>query len=741
MQETIGHYTIERKLGEGGMGEVYLAHDQRLERRVAIKVMRAMGEEARQRFLREARVAAGINHPNICQIHALGEDHSRPYIVMELLEGESLGDRMARGRIPESEAVPIALGMLAGLQAMHQRELIHRDLKPSNVFLTPHGAKLLDFGLARPFVTPSDLDGLTAADLTVPGAIMGTPRYMAPEQLLGQTSSAVSDLFAVGAILFEMLSGKKAFAGDSITAILHAVLYEAPPELTEAPAFDRVVRRALARSAEDRYPSVQEMAEALRQARGAPAVTTPQRRQTRLIVLPLRVLRPDPETDFLAFSLPDAITASLAGLDSLVVRSSLAASRFAGPALDLEAIAKTAEVDVVLTGSVMRAGDQIRVSAQLVEAPGGTVVWTQTAQITLRDIFQLQDEIVSRIVEALSVPLTTREQRILKHDVPASAAAYEFYLRANRASQEYNQLAVARDLYLRCVELDPRYAPAWARLGRCHWLCAKWLTSAEEDMAKAEQAFQKAFELNPDLPVAHTMYARLEGDMGRAQQAMVRLIERAQMSPNDPELFSGLVHTCRYCGLLEASVAAHQRATSLDPQVITGVDYSYFMLGDLDRVLALRGVSFLHTRGLALSLLGRDAEALELLRRWEADLSGGILRLFAVAGRAMLEGKREESVAATEQLLALKYLDFEGRYFLCRQLARMGVQKRALEVFVETVDRGYRCVPGMVRDPWIDSLRGTPEFESSFKRAELGYEEARNAFRKAGGEAVLNCKV
>lgn len=260
-------------------------------------------------------------------------------------------------------------------------------------------------------------------------------------------------------------------------------------------------------------------------------------------------------------------------------------------------------------------------------------------------------------------------------------------------------------------------------------------------MLKAEQAFKTSFELNPDLPVAHTLYARLEGDLGRAQQAMVRLLERAKMSPNDPELFSGLVHACRYCGLLEASVAAHERAQALDPQVSTGVDYTYFMLGEYERVLELPGVPFLHTRGLALSLLGRTDEALELLRRAEADLNPGILRLFVVAGRAMLEGKREESVDATEQLLALKYLDFEGRYFLCRQLARLGEQKRALEVFVETVERGYRCVPGMVRDPWIDSLRGTPEFEASFKQAELGYEEARLAFRKAGGEAVLNCKV
>jgi non-specific serine/threonine protein kinase len=738
MPENIGPYRVERLLGEGGMGQVYAARDPHLDRPVAIKVMREMNAEIRHRFLREARLAAAISHPNICQIHALGEEDGRPYIVMELLEGESLATRLERGRLPHTEAVDITLGMLAALDALHQRELVHRDLKPSNVFLTPHGPKLLDFGLARPVAGAVAPDAATTADLTQPGIILGTPRYMSPEQLLGQSIGTASDIFSAGAILYEMLSGRKAFPADTVMAILHAVLYEPRPPLGEAPALEAVIHRALARATSDRYGQAQEMADALRQAREPSGAARAPRRQTRLIVIPLRMLRPDPEIDFLAFSLPDAISASLAALDSVVVRSSLAAARLAGPAPDPAEIARAAEVDLALTGSILRAGDQIRVSAQLVETPAGTVIWTHTTQVTLRDIFQLQDELVGRIVDSLAAPLTVSEQSHLKHDVPANSAAYELYLRANRLSLDYGQIQTARDLYLRCLKLDPQYAPAWARVGRCHWLHAKWVSSAEEDMRQAQEAFQRAFELNPDLPIAHTLHARLECDLGRPQAAMVHLLERARVAHNDPELFSSLVQSCRFCGLLEASVAAHRRCRELDPQVPTGVNYTYLMMGDYERVLEMQGWGFQHSTGLALGVVGRRAEGIAILREGEAVPGGSeALRDFMSSARAALEGQREECLAISQRLLALKYLDLEGRYLLCRQFAQIGELDRALQLFAEAVAHGYCCTPAMVRDPWLEPLRAMPEFVRGLERAERGHQAALQAFRQAGGETIL----
>jgi eukaryotic-like serine/threonine-protein kinase len=216
----IGHYTILRKLGEGGMGAVYAAHDTRLERVVALKIIvRGDEETARQRFWREARAAASLNHPNICQIYEIGEDAGALFIAMELLEGDSLAGRLQAGPMRIPEAVPIANAMLAGLSAMHGRGLIHRDLKPSNVFLTPHGLKLLDFGLAKPWL---DTAAAPTADLTRTGIVIGTPRYMAPEQAMGEPVDARCDLFATGAILFEMLAGRPAFGGKTVIDVLQA---------------------------------------------------------------------------------------------------------------------------------------------------------------------------------------------------------------------------------------------------------------------------------------------------------------------------------------------------------------------------------------------------------------------------------------------------------------------------------------------------------------------------------------
>ena len=248
------------------MGVVYAARDDRLERTIAVKTLSALAndETARQRLWREARAAASVNHPNICQIYEIGEDDGRLFIAMELLEGEALAERLRRGPLSASEAVPIGLGMLAALSALHARGIVHRDLKPSNVFLTAHGVKLLDFGLARP-----EPDGSLSPDtgLTRTGIVMGTPRYMAPEQVTGEAVDARSDLFAAGAILFEMLAGRPAFNGRTIVEVLHATRYEQPPALTGSPAvaaIDRVIRRAMAKRPAERPASAEAMAEELR---------------------------------------------------------------------------------------------------------------------------------------------------------------------------------------------------------------------------------------------------------------------------------------------------------------------------------------------------------------------------------------------------------------------------------------------------------------------------------------------
>jgi serine/threonine protein kinase/tetratricopeptide (TPR) repeat protein len=739
MRVSIGRYTVTGTLGEGGMGIVYAARDERLGRAVAIKTIKAALAEpmARERLLREARTAARVNHPAICQLYEIGEHDGELFLAMELLEGESLAARIARGPLAVPDVVSTALGILAGVDALHRQGLIHRDLKPSNVFLTPHGVKLLDFGLAIPEAARLDETGVK---LTATGTILGTPHYAAPEQLRAEAVDVRTDIFAVGAVLYEMLAGTPPFGGATPMEVFHAVIYEQAPILTGAPAvaaLDRVVHRALAKRPVERYASAEAMAQDVRAALalGESGIASAQvHTLTRLIVLPLRVLRADPETDFLAFSLADAITSSLSGLQSLVVRSSLAASRMASDTPDLKVIAKDADVDVILTGTLLRAGPQLRVTTQLVEVPEATVLWSHTTQLPIGDLFSLQDELSGKIVDSLALPLTARERRMLKQDVPASPRAYEHFLRANELSRDSRQWKQALDLYRHAIDEDPHYAPAWAGLGRMHRMIGKYVEAPAEHLAQAEAALRRALELNPDSSAAENVYAHLEVDLGRAEESLVRLLRRAAARPADPQLFAGLVHASRYAGLMRASIAAAEQARRLDARVPTSVAHTFFMLQQYDHVLEYDVEGVPYVRNLALAMLGRRDEALDALRRIDGTVASRLLQ-YTTALRLLIEGDRAGSVAAIRQLVDVQ--DPEARFYVARHLAHLGEGEHALAMLDAVVDSGFFCLPALTRDPWLDAVRGTAEFAALLKRAESRHRQAVISFLSVEGDRVL----
>ncbi len=744
----VAHYTLVRKLGQGGMGVVYEARDERLRRPVAVKMMsyEIMNEIGRKRFWREARAAASVNHPNICQVYEIGEHGGQLFIAMELLQGEVLTDRLSRGPIGVPLTIRIGLEILAALSAVHARGIVHRDLKPSNVFLTPHGGKLLDFGVAR---HGAERSLAPETGLTPIGMPIGTPRYMAPEVATGDPVDGRSDLFAVGAILFEMLAGRPAFGGRTMLEILHATLHEHPPALTGSPAVaavDRVIRRALAKRLADRPASADAMAEELRAVRAGDADDTPVVAQTltRIVVLPFRVLRPDPESDFLAFSLPDAIATSLSRIQSLVVRSSAVATRFAADAPDLKALAADADVDRVVMGTVLRSGSQVRAAAQLVEAPGGTLVTSLTVQSSLDDLFRLQDDIARRVVEALSLPLARGATPTSPlPDAPHDAHAYELYLRANDLARTYDGLVRARELYRRCLELDPGFAPAWAHLGRSHRVIVKYIESTPDGEAQAEEALRRALELNPRLSLAHRFYAGLEADLGHAQRGVVRLLGEVSRHGNDPELFAGLVHNCRYCGLFEESMAAHFEARRLDPNVPTSYEQTVLMTGDLERLLAVvpppvdpgadDGI-----RICGLGLAGRREEARRLLLGMRERPNIPSFGAWTEYLTAWLDRRPSAMVDSISTLSALKIQDdpeaiFQEGWLLCDA----GAHDLGLDHLQRAVANGYFPVTTLATAPHFDALRGKPEFQSLLAQAEAGREAALQAFREAGGERLL----
>jgi len=742
----IGRYAILRKLGEGGMGVVYAARDERLGRTVALKMLGSLAadESARHRFWREARAAASVSHPHVCQIYEIADEAGDLFIAMELLEGETLGARLQRGPLSVSHTLPIGIEMLAALAALHARGIVHRDLKPSNVFLTTHGVKLLDFGLARP-----DPDGslATVADLTRTGLIMGTPRYMAPEQLTGEDVDARSDLFAVGAILFEMLAGRPAFAGRTIAEIMHATLHEQPPALTGSPevaALDRIIRRAMAKRPDDRPTTADALADDLRGITGAHRDDTAAvaRTLTRLIVLPFRVLRPDAETDFLAFSLADAIATSLSGTGSLVVRSSVTAARFGGDTPDLRMLAAEADVDRVVTGTLLRSADQLRAAVQLVEAPAGTLLTSHTVQASLGDLFRLQDDIARRVVEALALELGGISPPSAP-DAPQNAQAYELYLRANEMARTYEGVPRARELYERCLQLDPAFAPAWAHLGRCHRVIGKYVDGTPDSELRAEEALRRALALNPRLSVAHKFYAYLEADIGHAQRALVRLLGEANRHGNDPELFAGLVHVCRYCGLYEESIAGDAEARRLDPNVPTSVDQTVLMTGDIDRFLAMLppavdagaddGI-----RVIALGLAGRHDEARRALVQMQQTPRIPLFRAWTDYLMAWLERRPADMRLGSSVFGQLKIQDdpeaiFQEGWLLCD----VGEHQQGLEYLRRAVSKGYSVAPTLSGSRQFEALRSHPDFQALVAEAEAGRREALAAFRDAGGERLL----
>ena len=329
-----------------------------------------------------------------------------------------------------------------------------------------------------------------------------------------------------------------------------------------------------------------------------------------------------------------------------------------------------------------------------------------------------------------------------RRDTPATAQAYEYYLRANQLSAKGGQIRpdasewqLAQDFYQRCVEEDPGFAPAWAQLGQVYRLTEKYFpTDAHHHLDEAESALQRALGLNPDLSMAHKLYAYLNVDQGRASDAAVRLVEQARGRPADPELFAGLVHACRYCGLLEASVAAHDHVQRLDAKMPTSVIHTYWQQGDYARVAETEFQRNPTVVALAWMMLGRMGDIADAIAG--LPQSTGIQRQFVTAVSATAQGRREEARAVIDQLAPV-FTDPEGLFYLTGLLARLGEVERATALFERVVNEGFYCFPGFASDPWLDGLRTNPDFKRVLGHAQSRHQEAVVAFREAGGEEVL----
>ncbi len=536
-----------------------------------------------------------------------------------------------------------------------------------------------------------------------------------------------------------MLAGRPPFTGHTLAALTHAVLYETPPALTGSAAImaaDRVLHRALAKRPADRYATAAEfggdLSSALTMVDSGQSVEA--RPILRLAVLPFRMLTPDPATDYLGSSLADALTSSLSGLESLVVRSTLQTARYAQPPLLLDRIATDLAVDVVLTGSLLVRPRQVRVTAELVAVPGGDVRWSYRTDTALIGVLELHDDLAHRVLRAL--PLSPRDQRAPPRPLAHNAKAFDLYLRGMQLRAEAGAWRQAYAFFVHSLEHDASFAAAWAERGRLERIIGKY--DEAFTLAQAESSLGLALSLDPDNGAAQHYYAQIEIDLGRVDAALSRLIYRAWQRRAEPHIYAGLVHACRYGGLLEASVAAHRAAQRLDPTLSTSVLHTYYLQGDFTRALDEAHRSSDPFEARLLGAMGRRDEALAAARREEIRFAPvPLLRAFSAGLRAALEGQADEAVAELCRFDASRFLDGEGWFYVAEIYALLEMPERALATLTRAVDAGFLCLPAFERDVYLAPLHALDGWTPLLARVTAAQTAVSREFDCSGGRTLL----
>ncbi|HEY6222136.1 MAG TPA: protein kinase [Candidatus Eisenbacteria bacterium] len=579
---SLGRYRILEPIGQGGMGRVFLAEDPILGRRLAVKVLPpefTHDRARRERLLHEARAASALNHPNIVVVHDLGESEGTLFVAMELVDGQTLREwARAKPRSPQ-DVLRMVRQATAALQAAHAAGLVHRDLKPENILVRRDGLlKILDFGLAR---SVSVEEGRTA---TIPGTVMGTAPYMSPEQVLGKPAGPPSDLFSLGTILYELLTGKHPFAAESNVETMHRILHETPeapskvnPALTAD--FDFVLAKALTKDPERRQASVRDLdidLDTLECGCG-PAAAAPSgeaKGPRAIAVLPFKNIGGSPDLNYLGVGLADAVITRLMNSPDLVVRSTGSIAVYENTPVEPRRVGQELDVTAVLDASFQRAGDRFRATARLVETPSGRALWAGKVDLRFEDIFEVQDQVAHGIADAMTARLSGEESRKGRGPELAkftpSPEAYELFLRgleAHRTGTREGTLRAIRE-YERAVMLEPRYARAWSHLGALYQAMVD--AGYESDpawYAKAEETIQRARALDPEDAQASFATAALHVVFGRKREAYQELLRARRKTPNQPIVYHYFAYVFRLCDMLDEAMGAERHAQALDPNL------------------------------------------------------------------------------------------------------------------------------------------------------------------------------
>ncbi|MEJ2720335.1 MAG: protein kinase [bacterium] len=573
--KTISHYKILEKIGEGGMGVVYKAEDSKLKRTVALKFLPAeltRDPSAKKRFIQEAQAASALDHPSICTIHEIDEtEDGRMFICMACYDGNGLKERIAQGPLDIGDALDIAAGAAEGLAKAHERGIAHRDIKPANILVTADDrVKIVDFGLAK-------LVGQTR--ITKTGTTVGTAAYMSPEQAKGEPTDQRTDIWSLGVVLFEMVAGELPFRGEYEHAITYSILNEPPRSLKtlrpDAPeGLVEIVEKALAKDPEERYQRVAEMLADLKRlkARLKPDTRQPQTDDTNvpsIAVLPFVNMSPDPENAYFADGLSEELINALTHIEGLRVAARTSAFRFRGQEVDIREIGRRLDVRTVLEGSVRKAGNRLRVTAQLINIEDGYHLWSERYDREMVDIFAIQDEITAAIVDQLKGKLVGKAETRRVKRYTDNLDAYSLYLKAQHHLFTLTAEGWRKsfELFQEAVQLDPSFALPYVSLSQIYQSQCFWGDEAPDDaMPKARAAAEKALALDDGLAIAHTVlavnYWVYDWDYERAEQEFETASE---MEPGEPltQINYSLFLAAR--GRFEEAIARSERGRKLDP--------------------------------------------------------------------------------------------------------------------------------------------------------------------------------
>lgn len=757
----LGHYEIVAPLGVGGMGEVYRARDERLERDVAVKILPAgtlADEEARRRFRKEALVLSKLNHPHIATVHDFDTAGGVDFLVMEFVSGNTLAQKISSGTFAEKETLKLGTQLADGLAAAHAQGIVHGDLKPRNLILTSEGRlKILDFGLARQFHPTDDMDATRS--IAEKREIAGTVPYMSPEQLSGDQLDARTDIYSAGAVLYEMATARRPFDDDSSTRQIDAILHQPPvtPRALNArisPELERIILKCLDKAPERRYQSARELQVDLERLatpssvavapllvakkfpralifaglglaallaaffvwRGAarkvspPTATT---RETTIAVLPFQNVGSDPKIDYLRLAIPDEIVTTLSYVPSVAIRPSAATQKYAASPVDPQQAGRELRVEDIVTGHYQEEGDHLRITVEAVRVEQDSLVWQETVQVPHADLVGLREQISARVRQGL-VPILGAVSAA-RGTQPRNAQAYDLYLRSIAIPHDSAPNTEAISMLERAVGLDPTYAPAWAALAQRYDYDAEYGVGGETAYKRAESADQRALALDPDLvgPAAHLV--DLETGDQQLEAAYDHAHDLLNRRPDSARAHFSMSYVLRYAGLIEESARECDSASALDP-----TDYSFrscafpFMfLGRFDRArefIRLDAGSW-WSNGTLLDVLLRqnkmDEAKQQIVKIPRDTLYDYFLSESCLSHTPTVEGHQ---FALKSQKEALAQRDPEPMYMVGASIADCGYLDIAVTFLRAAVEHNYCSYPAMDNDPLLASVRKLPEF-------------------------------